>query len=75
MYYCLQQASVRPVLFIVIVVYNCWEAFHKPNTQYIFIFSPNEQRAGGGEGCAARLFLFLFFSVQQTTSGIGHRVK
>ena len=24
---------------------------------------------------AARLFLFLFFPVQQTTSGIGHRVK
>ena len=44
----------------------------------IFIFSPNEQRAGGGGGggwCAARLFLFLFFPVQQTTSGIGHRVK
>ena len=38
-----------------------------------FIFSPNEQRAEGGG--AARLFLFLFFSVQQTTSGIGHRVK
>ena len=31
--------------------------------------------AGGGGGCAARLFLFLFFPVQQTTSGIGHRVK
>ena len=30
---------------------------------------------GGGGGCAARLFLFLFFPVQQTTSGIGHRVK
>ena len=40
------------------------------------IFSPNEQRAGGGGGGgAARLFLFLFFPVQQTTSGIGHRVK
>ena len=41
-----------------------------------FIFSPNEQRAGGGGGaCAARLFIFIFFPVQQTTSGIGHRVK
>ena len=42
-----------------------------------FIFSPDEQR-GGGEGgeCAARLFLFCsLFPVQQTTSGIGHRVK
>ena len=29
---------------------------------------------GGGEG-AARLSLFLFFPVQQTTSGISHRVK
>ena len=41
-----------------------------------FIFSPNEQRAGGGGGGALPdFFLFLFFPVQQTTSGIGHRVK
>ena len=41
----------------------------------LFYSSPNEQRArGGGGGGAARLF-FFFFPVQQTTSGIGHRVK
>ena len=39
-----------------------------------FLFSPNEQRAGVGGG-AARLFFVCFFPVQQTTSGIGHRVK
>ena len=33
------------------------------------LFSPNEQR-GGGEGA-----LPDFFPVQQTTSGIGHRVN
>ena len=39
----------------------------------IFIlFSPSEQRGGG----ALPDFLFYyFFLVQQTTSGIGHRVK
>ena len=40
-----------------------------------YIFSERAARRGGGGGCAARLFLFLFFPVQQTTSGIGHRVK
>ena len=35
--------------------------FFNIHTEYIF--SPNEQRAGGGGGCAARLFLFLFFPV------------
>ena len=29
----------------------------------------------GGGGGAARLFFFFYFPVQQTTSGIGHRVK
>ena len=38
--------------------------------------SANEQRArGGGGGALPDFFLFLFFPVQQTTSGIGHRVK
>ena len=52
------------------------------------IFSPNEQRGGGtggggggggeGRGGGAALpgfFFFSFFSVQQTTSEIGHCVK
>ena len=39
-----------------------------------FCFSPNEQ--GGGRGGALPDFLFCsLFPVQQTTSGIGHRVK
>ena len=47
-----------------------------PRDLFIYLFfSPNEQRARGEGGGAARLFLFLFFPVQQTTSGIGHRVK
>ena len=37
---------------------------------YLF-FSPNEQRAGGR---ALPDFFFFFPPVQQTTSGIGHRV-
>ena len=41
---------------------------------FFFFFSPNEQRAGGG-GVALPDFFFFFFRVQQTTSGIGHRVK
>ena len=41
----------------------------------IFIlFSPNEGM-GGGRGEALPDFFVLFFLVQQTTSGIGHRVK
>ena len=42
---------------------------------FIFIFSERAARGGGGggEGGAARLFFFP--TVQQTTSGIGHRVK
>ena len=38
-------------------------------------FARTSSARGGGGGCAARLFFFLFFPVQQTTSGIGHRVK
>ena len=44
----------------------------------LFYFSPNEQRGGGGGewGCVVRLFFSHFFTpVQQTTSGIGHRVN
>ena len=40
---------------------------------FYFFISPNEQH-GGGEGGALPDF-FFFFPVQQTTSGIGHRVK
>ena len=40
-----------------------------------YFFSERAARGGGGVGGgAARFFLFLF-PVQQTTSGIGHRVK
>ena len=44
---------------------------------FFILFYPYEQHGGrgGGGGCAARLFIFLFFPVQQTASGIGHRVK
>ena len=42
---------------------------------FFVFFSPNEQRGGEGGGGAARLFFFFFSPVQQTTSGIGHRVK
>ena len=42
-----------------------------------FVFLRTSSARGGEGGGAARLFLFLFlfFPVQQTTSGIGHRVK
>ena len=44
-----------------------------------FRYSPKEQRGGGGGGGDGELPDFLFcspvFPVQQTTSGIGHRVK
>ena len=45
---------------------------------YLFlIFSERVARGGGGRGGGALtdLFFFLFFPVQQTTSGMGHRVK
>ena len=46
----------------------------------IFIlFSSNEQRGGGGGGGSGgrcqTFFSFSLFPVQQTTGGIGHRVK
>ena len=41
----------------------------------IFFFFSERATWGGGGGCAARLFIFIFSPVQQTTSGIGHRVK
>ena len=43
----------------------------------IFIFIFSERAAWGGGGCAARLSLMYStrFPVQQTTNGIGHRVK
>ena len=41
---------------------------------FINIFSPNEQCRGGG-GYAAIIFFCSLFPVQQTTNGIGHRVK
>ena len=47
---------------------------------FLILFSPNEQRARGGGGGTGggrcqTFFYFLFLPVQQTTSGIGHRVK
>ena len=40
------------------------------------LFSPNEQRGGGGEGeRRCHTFFSIWFPVQQTKSGIGHRVK
>ena len=39
----------------------------------LFLFSPNEQRGGGKR--ALPDFIFIFSPVQQTTSGIGHRVE
>ena len=43
---------------------------------FIFLFfSERAARGGGGGGVRCQTFSFLFFPVQQTTSGIGHRVK
>ena len=43
---------------------------------FIFIFSERAASVGGGGGGgAARLFICSLFPVQQTTSGIGHRIK
>ena len=38
------------------------------------LFPPNEERGGEGVRCQTSSLLFSF-PVQQTTSGIGHRVK
>ena len=40
-----------------------------------FFFSPNEQRGGRGGDALPDFSFFLFFPVQQNTSGIGHRLK
>ena len=37
--------------------------------------SRDEQRAQGGGGALPDILFFIFFPVQQTTSGTGHRVK
>ena len=44
---------------------------------YFILFSPNGQRAGGGGGGRFQSFSFSFsfFPFQQTTSGVGYRVK
>ena len=39
-----------------------------------FYFLRTSSVAWGRGGCATRLFIFIIFPVQQTTSGIGHRV-
>ena len=41
---------------------------------FIFSFINNEQRGEGG-GALPVIFFCYFFPVQQTTNGIGHRVK
>ena len=42
----------------------------------IYFLRTSSVGGGGGGRCAAKLFLFCsLFPVQQTTSGIGHRVK
>ena len=41
----------------------------------LFVFSERAVWRVGGGGYAARLFFCSLFPVQQTTSGIGHRVK
>ena len=45
---------------------------HVDASRDFILFSPNEQL--GGVHCPTFSF-FLFYPVQQTTSGIGHRVK
>ena len=42
---------------------------------FLFFFSERAARAGDGRGALPDFFFFFFFPVQQTTSGIGHRVK
>ena len=43
---------------------------------FFIIFSPNEQRGGGGGGALPDFIFFLsLLPFQQTSSGIGHRVK
>ena len=40
-----------------------------------YLFSPNEQCGGWGGGMLPDFLFCSIFPVQQTTSGIGHRVK
>ena len=40
-----------------------------------FLFFSERAARGGGGGALPDFFIFIFFPVQQTTSGIGHRVK
>ena len=56
---------------------TCVAPRHVDVSRYFPLFSPNEQRGGGGGGSGggALPVCLFFFHVQQTTSGIGHRVK
>ena len=40
-----------------------------------YLFSPNERCGGWGGGMLPDFFFCSLFPIQQTTSGIGHRVK
>ena len=42
---------------------------------HFLFFSEWAAQGGGGKGALPYFFYFLFFPVQQTTSGIGHRVN
>ena len=42
---------------------------------FLFFLAERAARGLGGGGGALPVFLFVFFPVQQTTSGIGQRVK
>ena len=44
---------------------------------FLFLFSPIDTMGGGGAlpDFSCFFFVFVFFPVEQTTSGIGHRVK
>ena len=44
------------------------------HVMFVFIFSERATLGGGGGALPDFLFCY-FFSVQQTMSGIGHRVK
>ena len=55
-------------LYIVLRINFCFFFF------FFFFFSERAARRGGG-GALPDFFFLLFFPVQQTTSGIGHRVK
>ena len=46
-----------------------------PHDFSILIFSERAAPGGEGEGGLEDFFFLFFFPVQQTTSGIGHRVK